>query len=124
MSVNAAMPKMTASTGYGQPTAPPSNTVLAGLARAEAERHPPRTPERRAAAWVFVAASETKTVAAARRALSDCPDPSIRYAATVLLGQLAGQDAAKETSTCPPGGWPAMHRAHARHTEGTGSEYP
>jgi HEAT repeat protein len=72
-------------------TAPP-NTVLADAARAEAERHAPRTPERRAAAWVFVAASETKTIDAARRALSDCPDPSVRYAATVLLRQLAEQD--------------------------------
>lgn len=65
------------------------NAVLAERARQAAEAHAPRTPERRAAAWAFTVLTTTRTLAAARRALADCPDPSVRYAATVLLRQLA-----------------------------------
>jgi hypothetical protein len=61
---------------------------LAGLARQLAEQHPPRTPERRAAAMVWVALTTTKTADAARRALSTFGDPLARAAAVALLGQL------------------------------------
>jgi len=70
-----------------------SNALLAARARAEAERYQPRTPQRRAAAWAFTVLSTTTTIDAARRALADCLDPSVRYAATVLLRQLAEQKA-------------------------------
>jgi HEAT repeat protein len=71
----------------------PANTVLAERARQAAEVRLPRTPERRAAVWASTVLTTTGTLAAARRALADCPDPSVRYAATVLLRQLAEQAA-------------------------------
>ncbi|MGH3295758.1 MAG: hypothetical protein ACRDP7_28560 [Trebonia sp.] len=72
-------------------TETPLNAVLAAAAHAEAERYPPRTPERRAAAWAHTVLTTTGTLDAARRALADCPDPSVRYQATVLLRRLADQ---------------------------------
>jgi hypothetical protein len=73
-------------------------TALADRARQLAERHPPRTPERRAAAMLYVALTTTKTADAARRALSTFGDPSARAAAAALLGQLE-----QETSGPPDG---------------------
>jgi hypothetical protein len=67
------------------------NSVLADLARAEAERHRPRTPQRRAAAWLWAILCHTRTLEAARRALADIPDPRVRDDATRLLRQLADE---------------------------------
>jgi hypothetical protein len=63
-------------------------TALADRARQLAEQHPPRTPERRAAAMLYVALTTTKTTDAARRALGTFGDPPTRVAAVALLGQL------------------------------------
>lgn len=64
---------------------------LADLARFEAERHPPRIPGRSAAAWCWAALITTASIGAARKAIGDHPDPSVSYAATILLRQLAEQ---------------------------------
>jgi hypothetical protein len=64
-----------------------TNADLAELARERAERYPPRTPERRAAAALYVALTDTRTPDAARRALSFAGQP-IRGEALVLLRRL------------------------------------
>jgi hypothetical protein len=79
----------------------PSNAVLADRARAEAERHPARTPERRAAAAAYVALCDTPTLDAARRALATFTDAPTASAATRLLRQLAGQDDTTTGRTTP-----------------------
>jgi hypothetical protein len=61
---------------------------LAELARLEAERHPARTPERRAAAALWVSLITTKTVDSARSALVFAP-LEVQADALRLLGQLA-----------------------------------
>ncbi len=63
-------------------------TPLADRARQLAEQHPARTPERRAAAALYVALTTTKTTDAARRALGTFGDLATRAAAAALLGQL------------------------------------
>lgn len=68
------------------------NAALAALAAAEAEKHPPRSPERRAAAEAWVALATTDTLDAARRVLWNCAEPKTRYDAGRLLRQLAEQD--------------------------------
>lgn len=61
---------------------------LAGLAAAEARQHPPRTPERRAAAALYVTLTETASIDAARRALPGFAAPETVTAALELLGRL------------------------------------
>lgn len=51
----------------------PPNAVLAGLAHAEAEAHPPRTPERRAAAALWTVLIGTRTIRGTRLALAAIP---------------------------------------------------
>jgi hypothetical protein len=60
-----------------------TNADLTSRARQLAMQHPPRTPERRAAAAVYVALTTTKTTDAARRALGTFGDPQTRAAAPV-----------------------------------------
>ena len=79
-------------------TAPP-NAVLADAARAEAERHPPRTAQRRAAAAAYIALRETSTIDAACRALGTFADPVTADAAAILLRELAEQDNHHRRST-------------------------
>ena len=67
-------------------------TALADRARQLAEQHPPRTPERRAAAAVYVALTTTRTTEAARRALGFA-DPVTRAAAAKLLEELDRESA-------------------------------
>jgi hypothetical protein len=64
-------------------------TPLADRARRLAAQHPPRTPERRAAAAVYVALTTTE---AARKALATFGDPVTRAAAATLLGELTRED--------------------------------
>jgi hypothetical protein len=64
-----------------------TNAALAELVRERAERYPPRTPERRAAAALWVALADTKTLDAARRAL-DFVSPAVRTDAFALLCEL------------------------------------
>jgi predicted short-subunit dehydrogenase-like oxidoreductase (DUF2520 family) len=73
--------------------------ALADLARAEAERYPPRTPERRAAAALWVALTDTKSIDAARRALEGFAAPHVQADALELLGRLAAECARAETVT-------------------------
>jgi hypothetical protein len=63
---------------------------LAELARLEAERHPPRTRERRAAAhlWQSLGAG---SVDAAKRAIATFGTPEAQAGAMALLGHLAAQ---------------------------------
>lgn len=63
------------------------NDALAVLARQHVDRHAARTPGRRAAAALWVALTDTKTPAAARRAL-EFADPATRAAAIALLRDL------------------------------------
>jgi hypothetical protein len=65
-----------------------TNEQLADHLRQLAEQHPPRTPERRAAAACWVALTTTKSIEAARRALATFGDPETRLAAARLLDQL------------------------------------
>jgi hypothetical protein len=84
---------VTGSTG----TVPP-NAVLAALAHAEAEAHPPRTPERRAAAALWTVLIATRTIRGARLALAAIPDPATRAAAARLLAMIRQPDTTiKET---------------------------
>lgn len=64
---------------------------LAELAQAEACRHEPRTPQRRAAAALWTALVTTDSVDGARRALRDFAAPEVQAAATALLYRLAAQ---------------------------------
>jgi hypothetical protein len=64
-----------------------TNERLAEMARERAEDHPPRTPERRAAAALYVALDTTRTPGAARRAL-DFADDATRNGALALLRML------------------------------------
>jgi hypothetical protein len=65
-----------------------SVTALADRARQLTRQYPPRTPERRAAAAVYVALTTTRTTDAARRALGTFGDPSARTDAAALLSQI------------------------------------
>ncbi len=64
------------------------SATLADRARQLAREYAPRTPERRAAAALYVALTTTKTTDAARRALTTFGDPATRAAARELLAQL------------------------------------
>jgi hypothetical protein len=67
---------------------PVTNKQLAEAARQAAEQHPARTPERRAAAALWVALGDTKTPSAARTALGTFADPQTTADATALLREL------------------------------------
>jgi hypothetical protein len=67
----------------------PSNAVLADLARAEAERHPLRSAERRAAAHLWAGLITSPTVSAARSAVATFGTAETQAAALGLLGRLA-----------------------------------
>lgn len=64
---------------------------LAEGARLEAERHKPRTPERRAAAhlWVALTVPPAKSADAAQRAIGSFGDERTQADATRLLHRLA-----------------------------------
>jgi hypothetical protein len=72
---------------------------LAAAAVAEARLHPPRSPERRAAAALWVALTDTGTIAAARRALSGFATPEVERAAVELLHRLAAELARTDDTT-------------------------
>lgn len=76
-----------------------TNEQLAELARERAERYSPRTPERRAAAALYVALADTRTSDGARRALAFADKP-VRDVALVLLRRLEREatEAARERS--------------------------
>lgn len=63
--------------------------TLAELARLEAERHAPRTPERRAAAALHTAFITTKTIDGAKTALAGFAAPAVVADALQLLHRLA-----------------------------------
>ena len=67
---------------------------LAKLAFAEAERHPARSPSRRAACHLWAAAvlPGGTTVAAVRRAVESFGDPADQRAALELLGTITRQE--------------------------------
>jgi hypothetical protein len=65
-----------------------TNRQLAEAARLVAEQHAPRTPERRAAAALWAALGDTKTLTAARTALGTFADPQTTADALELLGRL------------------------------------
>jgi hypothetical protein len=80
-----------------------TNGDLAALAQAELERHKARTPQRHAAAMLWVALITTETAGSARRALDTFGTDQGRSGALELLGRLIvaiGQDhdAAKDTA--------------------------
>jgi len=76
-----------------------TNADLADRAARLARQHPPRTPERRAAAALHTALITTKTTDAARRALDAFTTPETRRGALDLLDQLA--ELQQEASTGP-----------------------
>ena len=67
--------------------------ALTELARLEVERHPPRTPGRRAAAVLWDALADTGSIGAARHALAGFAAPDVEAAALELLGRLAAEAA-------------------------------
>lgn len=77
--------------------------ALASLAQAEAQRHEPRTPERRAAAhlWVSLVVPRAKSVASARSAVATFGEPVVQAAALELLHRLAVQIAAQTEQEQP-----------------------
>jgi hypothetical protein len=84
---------------------------LAAQAFAEAQRHAPRSYERRAAShlWVALTVPPAATVDAARNAITSFGDDQVQAAALQLLGQLAAaqnvpanQDGAATPVTQPP----------------------
>jgi hypothetical protein len=72
---------------------------LAEAARLEAEQHPHRSPERRAAAHLYTALTDTSSVGAAKRAITTFGDEQTQRDAIELLYRLAaGQTTAKGTT--------------------------
>lgn len=63
--------------------------ALTEQVRAEAEQHPARSPERRAAAALWTALITTKSVGAARSALAGFAAPDVLADAVELLHRLA-----------------------------------
>lgn len=61
---------------------------LAAVVFAEAEQHPARTPERRAASHLWAALITSPTIAAAGRAVATFGDEETQHAAAGLLGRL------------------------------------
>jgi hypothetical protein len=74
---------------------------LADAAFAEAERWPPRSPERRAASHLAIALTvpPAKTVAGARTAIATFGDERTQTQALNLLGRLAAQLTTTEQET-------------------------
>jgi hypothetical protein len=72
---------------------------LAEAARLEAGQHPHRSPERRAAAALYYALTDTGTIAAARRALASFATPEVERAAVELLHRLAAELARTDDTT-------------------------
>jgi hypothetical protein len=70
-------------------TAAVPNEVLAERARAEAQQHAPRTPERRAAAHLWTSLITSPTVSAARNAIATFGTAETQAAALELLARLA-----------------------------------
>ena len=66
---------------------------LAAAVLAEGQRHAPRTSQRRAAAALYVALTETSTIDGARRALAGFAAPDVEAAALELLGRLVREAA-------------------------------
>lgn len=73
------------------------------LARAEAERHPARSPERRAAShlWVALTVPAAKSLASARTAIASFGDESTQADALALLHRLAAQTSAATAADAP-----------------------
>ena len=63
--------------------------VTVDAAMREAERHPPRSPERRAACHLWSSLITSATIAAAQRAITSFGDDHVQAAALDLLGRLA-----------------------------------
>jgi hypothetical protein len=106
-----------------------TSEALAELARTDAERHRPRTPERRAASALWAALVTTPTPDAARSALAEFADSRTLADAGELLDRLAARpcavawDGERGTYACGNCGAVArpdvvnphlMTRAHAR----------
>lgn len=62
---------------------------LAAAVLAEAQRHPPRSPERRAAAHLWASLITSPAVSAARSAVATFGTAETQAAALELLGRLA-----------------------------------
>lgn len=76
--------------------------TLAELARLEAERHPPGTAERRAAAHLWAALITSPTVDAARRANGTFGAGNVQADALTLLHRLAARLAGNDTQCRNP----------------------
>lgn len=74
---------------------------VADLALAEADRHPPRSPERRAAShlWISLTVPPAKSIAGARNAIATFGDEHTQAAALELLHRLAATAAATRQET-------------------------
>jgi hypothetical protein len=74
---------------------------LAKLAKVEAQRHEPRTPERRAASHLFVSLTvpTAKSAASARTAIASFGADHVQAEANALLHRLAAQLANTEGAT-------------------------
>jgi hypothetical protein len=66
---------------------------LAATVFAEAERHPARSPERRAAAHLWVSLITSAGISAARNAVKTFGEPEAQAAALELLGRLTREQA-------------------------------
>lgn len=70
---------------------------LAAAVLAEAQRHPVRSPERRAAAHAWAALITSPTISAARSAIATFGTPQTQAAALELLRRLAARRAEEMT---------------------------
>lgn len=68
------------------------NDTLAARVAAIGRRHPPRTPERRAAGALYASLITTKSITAARKALATFGDAETRAAAAELLGGITEEE--------------------------------
>jgi hypothetical protein len=66
---------------------------LAAAVLAEAQRHPPRSAERRAAAHLWASLITSPTIDAARRAITTFGDDQVQADAGQLLGRLITEGA-------------------------------
>lgn len=81
---------------------------LAAAVMAEAQRHPARSPERRAASHLWAALITSPSIAAARRAIATFGDETTQSDAAELLGRLAAElstaaanPPSREVTACP-----------------------